>query len=55
MATTNEADTAPAVAYEPVLVETSSTTPRLTMEIGRRATRPLSEKARAPGRDSTRR
>ena len=51
----NAAETAPATAYEPVLVETSSTMPSPTIEMGSRATRPVALKRSVPGRASTRR
>src|SRR3954470_22890444 len=44
---------APAVPYEPVRADTSSTMARLTIEMGSRATRPVALKRTAPGLEST--
>jgi hypothetical protein len=49
------AETAPAVPYEPVLPEISSTIPSPVIEIGRRATRPAELNAIAPGTARARR
>src|SRR6478735_6125598 len=54
-ATRKAADTAPAVPYEPVREDTSSTIPRLIIAIGIRASNPPTEKTQAPGMLSTRR
>ena len=43
------AETDPARAYDPVAADTSSTIPRLTMEIGSRATNPVALNRRVPG------
>ncbi len=55
LATMNAAETAPATPYESVAAWTRSTMPRPAMEIGSRATRPVSENFRVPGRARTER
>ncbi len=50
---TTTAATRPASAYEPYRAEIPSTTLMPTVEMGRRASTPAAEKARAPGRAST--
>ena len=49
-----DAEIDPASVYDPVRVDTRITMPRLTIDSGSLARRPLSENAAAPGRPSTR-